>query len=85
MILQNLTGRIARCGCGRGEPSVNHKDLAFFEYRGPGSRYEGFCEACGRTKSAHDYPHVKEMCGGYSPRVGGLDTDSYYCGHKGWD
>lgn len=32
----NLDGRIARCYCGNTRPSS--LDLAFFEYRGPGSR-----------------------------------------------
>ena len=34
----NLEGRRARCSCGVNRPSTEH--LAFFEYKGPGSRFD---------------------------------------------
>ena len=94
----DLTGRIARCayGCGSERPSTA-PHLAFFEYRGPGSRYHlGHC-ACGYTLGAHD---PAEMCrtvsgktviedgrckyGKVTPRDP-AEFDSYYCGCRGWD
>ncbi len=46
--MPDLTDRMARCGCGKQEPS-NPDKLAFFELNA-------------------NYP-----------------TDTYYCGHAGWD
>lgn len=82
MSTPDLTGRVARCYCGRGEPSPNRERLAFFEYRGPGSVYEQSCIRCGRAEFAHP---VYSLCSSYQPRVGGFHEDAYYCGHRGWD
>jgi hypothetical protein len=89
----DLTGRTARCGCGKERPSSDRDHLAFFEYRGEGSSSAANCE-CGYSPVAHDpeTPHLRERgtvidqgkCSGYRPR-GDIGTDSYYCGCRGWD
>lgn len=48
----DLSEREARCACGATRPS--DPDLAFFEYRGPGSSFATKCRHCGYTKGAHD-------------------------------
>lgn len=90
--MPDLTGRMARCMCGKQKPSS--LDLAFFEYRGPGSRNAVHSCICGYYDVAHDllaadpvkYRHVRAVkCGGtFAPR-GDVGTDSFYCGCRGWD
>lgn len=94
----NLTGRIARCSCGEERPSSTA--LAFFEYRGPGSRDAAeSCIHCRYAKVAHEYggcfappstrrnPH---LCLNFDPPrefendPNGRD-DIFYCGHAGWN
>lgn len=89
-----LTGRMATCpDCRREEPSS--PNLAFFTYRGPGSEFARRCahpivrngetyfcglrgevaHQPGRTGFGHDFVE------GNLP----ANTDSFYCGCKGWD
>lgn len=93
----DLTGRIARCayGCGAQQPSS--MDLAFFEFRGDGSRDAiGVCK-CGWGLMAHTPEYMRKnvkgnqltvveqgKCQGFEPR-GGQQFDLYYCGCRGWD
>jgi hypothetical protein len=79
----DLTGRVARC-CNADSERPSSTDLAFFEYRGPGSkRSMEQCE-CGYLRIAHDKPHVQRQCEGFTPR-GPFQYDTYYCGCRGWD
>ncbi len=88
----DLTGRTARCsywkgGCKSQQPSST--DLAFFEYRGPGSDYaERTCKNCGAAEAPHDPGHRyhKNMnCKkGFEPN-GDPGFDTYYCGCMGWN
>lgn len=86
-IMPNLEGRTAHCSCGKTRPSAERAELAFFEYRGEGSPDAARCE-CGFDESAHDgstWPSGRrKACDNFCPR-GPQDTDSYYCGHGGWD
>ncbi len=79
----NLIGRQAKCGCGRIEPS-NPDHLAFFEFRGEGSREATKICKCGYAESAHDKPHIAAKCQKFIPR-GPQEYDKYYCGCRGWD
>jgi hypothetical protein len=47
-----LEGRQARCYCGALQPSS--PELAFFEYRGPGSRFALESCTCGYHRCVHD-------------------------------
>lgn len=82
----DLTGRTARCSCGRTEPSS--PKLPFFVYRGPGSEQATrSCKNCGYYDTAHT-PEVMAnnkglKCTNFEAR-GDWGTDSYYCGHSGW-
>jgi hypothetical protein len=88
-----LSGRIAKCDCGKTRPS--NSDLAFFEYRGPGSRSAmNYCKHCGYTFTVHTQEwYDKEVargrmfpsrCWTFEPR-GDVGHDLFYCGCKGWD
>jgi hypothetical protein len=86
----DLAEREARCSCGKTMPS-NDKNLAFFEYRGEGSQVSFNCKVCGFSIVAHnkERTHYKTLqkCvdeDTYTPR-GGMEYDSFYCGHSGWD
>ena len=79
----DLTGRQARCGCGRIEPS-DPDHLAFFEYTGPGSREATDTCECGYAKVAHDEDRITCKRGGFTAR-GPREFDRFYCGHSGWD
>lgn len=83
-----LATRVAKCSCGKEEPSS--LSLAFFEFRGPGSNITRMCDICGfndvvhwpinpntgRSHRARDHTFVPR-----SPLV----HDTYYCGCRGWD
>lgn len=86
----DLTGRLARCGCGKTMPS-DYEALAFFEYRGPGSRFgRRVCKTCRYADVAHEKKkaekpgHLKLVCDKFAP-IGEHQFDAYYCGHAGWD
>lgn len=79
----DLTGRQARCSCGRIEPS-DPEHLAFFEFCGPGSREATLSCECGYHKIAHDENRIECRLGGFKPR-GPREFDRFYCGHHGWD
>jgi hypothetical protein len=83
--------RRARCDCGAERPSS--RALAFFEYRGDGSREarEG-CAHCGYYRVAHERdesrvrpePVAATLDHEFEPR-GGQPVDGFYCGCRGWD
>ena len=83
-----LIGRTAKCGCGATEPSST--TLAFFDYKGPGSKSAtDRCGVCPYTLVAHG--EVNELTGrpgitdhAFVPH-GPYEFDAYYCGHSGWD
>jgi len=88
----NLDGRIARCSCGRVAESAT--SLAFFEFRGEGSRSAtDSCKHCRYAEVAHrrkrelqalgDH-HLKLVCDHFEPS-GSWEYDSWYCGCRGWD
>ena len=86
-----LTNRKAKCSCGCIVASST--ELAFFEYRGTGSKYAIESCKCGYTIPAHEHNKsrvdprsVIELgkCKGFVAK-GGHEYDSYYCGHAGWD
>lgn len=102
-----LEGRIAKCAYDH--ENNPHEDsrvpsslgLAFFEYRGLGSRdSEDLCghEGCGYGKVAHVGPYLgswlKNADGSPNGRAisdheftphGPWEEDRYYCGCRGWD
>lgn len=89
----NLNGRLARCHCGKLEPSS--LDLAFFEYRGEGSPHATTVCVCGFHYVAHIAEGVARNidkrtvidtgeCSGFVAR-GAATFDSFYCGCDGWD
>ena len=97
----DLTGRTARCGCGKEMPSSS-PGLAFFEFRGPGSPQAiHSCKHCGYHDVAHEAAHMETLVHGRDgkrrPTVvedgrcpgfearGDWGTDSFYCGCRGWD
>ena len=94
----SLAGRSARCSCGATRPSST--SLAFFEFRGEGSRTaREACAHCGYAQVAHTYggnfappspSKNRNLCINFDPpRVfeprGGQEFDVFYCGHAGWD
>lgn len=79
--------RMARCGCGKVEPSS--KDLAFLEFCGEGSKEATeICKHCGYHAVAHAPDHPRKgqipVCLDFAPR-GCQEFDRYYCGCRGWD
>ena len=84
----DLKGRIAKCSlCTNEQPSSTK--LAFFEYKGPGSREaEEICKHCRMAVRAHlpevmaRNPNLK--CTNFEA-IGGYERDAYYCGCRGWD
>ena len=84
----DITGRTARCTCGKTQPSS--RDLAFFQYRGEGSRTaEHSCKNCGYDDTAHTDEvrarhHASNVCLTFERR-GDFGFDSYFCGCSGWD
>lgn len=98
LITLKLEGREARCGCGKTRPSTDQDDgsLAFFEYRGEGSRMAtDMCKHCHFSIVAHEHEGVKNnvdprtviekgKCEGFEAR-GSWEYDVFYCGCRGWD
>lgn len=86
----DIVERKAKCGCGKVMSYSN--TLAFYEYRGEGSRTSTHCKICGFSAQAHKeekpaHYATLQKCkdeGTYTPQ-GGLEYDSFYCGHAGWD
>lgn len=90
--------RVAKCTyCGSLRPSSEHESLAFFEFHGEGSREATETCKCGYHMMAHDpaemarnVPNNRQTvveqgkCKGFEPR-GPRETDSFYCGCRGWD
>lgn len=79
--LLNLWGRKARCTCGKIVPSA--LNLGYFEFRGTGSRIATKACKCGFYESAHvvvDGLPPRGVCEAFTPR-GGMEFDSYFCGH----
>ena len=82
-------GREAQCICGHRQPSDPEK-LAFFKFRGKGSRHATELCHCGYNLAAHseEHPHILKRCAetgkGKGPR-GPHEFDSFYCGCRGWD
>lgn len=86
----DLTGRIAECAYlpKHHADKPSSKELAFFEWRGSGSRNATTMCKCGYSNIAHEggTNHRKEFrckAGGFTP-VGDL-PDKYYCGCMGWN
>lgn len=101
LIAPDMTGRVARCSSVAGIAGSGHAempsspDLAFFEFRGEGSRAATeSCIHCGFALGAHqeDAPRNRDGkrmvdrygCPGFVPR-GPWECDTYYCGCRGWD
>lgn len=86
-----LAGRVARCHCGKEVASST--ELAFFEYRGPGSTASRSCRNCRFAEIAHtpDATYVNSnrrnpnICAHYEPMDEGWPTDIFYDGCRGWD
>lgn len=81
--------RMAKCGCGALRPSIDFKNLAFFEYRGKGSTAATeSCKNCKYHQNAHR-PEVMAKntalkCTNFEPH-GAFEFDVFYCGCRGWD
>ena len=83
----DLKGRRARCAYFRtcGSEVDSSVDLAFFEYKGPGSPYSINTCTCGYYEVAHtDKASNRVKCEKFTPR-GPREFDLYYCGCRGWD
>lgn len=83
----DLDGRTARCSCGATRPSST--GLAFFEYRGEGSRSAvDTCKHCRYALVAHERkrsePHLRLVCDHFEPH-GAWEHDSFYCGCRGFE
>lgn len=66
----SLEGRVAKCeSCSNTQPSS--LSLAFFEYRGPLSRFDSDAPTHNVARNTH--------------APGGFLRDSYYCGCRGWN
>ena len=88
----DLTDRVATCSdCG--SMVLSSFNLPFFKYQGPGSREATEMCRCGFHQVAHTpealakaeasgYPRT---CREFRPNPEGRQTDSYYCGCRGWD
>jgi hypothetical protein len=73
--------RMARCGCGKTEPSSNK--LAFFEPCGEGSKEATETCTCGYHRVAHR-PDFQHACAQFKAK-GAQEFDRFYCGCRGWD
>lgn len=97
----DLSGRQARCHCGKIVPSTGEGSgwttLPFFEYRGPDPNADD-CRHCFYKKIAHDRFDGKlndvvsagRWPKGVEPhvfeaRTEGYEYDKFYCGCDGWD
>lgn len=75
--------REAKCSCGRKEPSMKFQNLAFFQFKGEGSKEaNNTCKNCKYYKMAHDNNRVP--CKSFEPH-GAFEFDEYYCGCRGWE
>lgn len=81
--MPDLTGRQARCHCGKVAPS-DPNTQAFFEYCGEGSPASRLCARCHFPETAHNNPRGAFESHAFNPR-GACEFDTYYCGHAGWN
>lgn len=83
----DLTGRRSRCPSCK-NVVLSSFNLAFFEYRGPGSASGvNTCKNCGYRRSAHDQVIAKRVhgiCTNFET-IGSYEFDSHYDGCQGWD
>jgi len=84
----DLTGRQARCGCGSLVPSST--GLAFFQYRGEGSRPAlTLCGICSYADVVHNPINPSTGRAGITEHEfearGAYENDEFYCGCRGWD
>lgn len=85
----SLEGRQACCSHEYG-PKGKHaivassSELAFFEYRGPGSREATQKCTCGYALVAHGKSGFRCKSGGFKAK-GPQQYDHHYCGCHGWD
>lgn len=78
----NNLNRSAICYCGNIRPSS--EKLAFFEYRGEGSKQATkSCKNCPYYDVAHGKDH-KSVCNNFTPH-GAYEYDKFYCGCAGWE
>jgi hypothetical protein len=81
--------RFAKC-CEESPIMESSKSLAFYEFRGEGSKDAINLCICGYHRVAHvpDLTHscTKNCghCNNFQPH-GPYEYDRYYCGHMGWD
>lgn len=90
----DLTGRKAKCAYGEHGIVDSSLQLAFFEYKGPGSpNASETCKHCRMHKVAHEHDPgrvdpssvvERGQCPGFEPH-GTLEMDVYYCGCRGFD
>lgn len=83
----DLTGRTAKCSCGRATQSS--ADLPFFEYKGAGSSAAlDTCKRCAYFSVAHTFEVMEKnsslKCKEFEAH-GAFEFDGYYCGCWGWD
>ena len=83
----SLEGRKAK-RCTEASIRDSSTNLAFFEYRGAGSKAATqSCKGCGYHKIAHKPDRMnrsKRVCTNFQPH-GAWEFDLYYCGCRGWD
>ena len=87
VVAPDLTGRTASCAMNCGATRPSSLALAFFEFRGQGSDPAvKRCRHCSYVDVVHDpaYSHYKKQDHDFTPH-GAWDTDTFYCGCRGWD
>ncbi len=78
-----LETRMAKCSCGHTVPSDPSGKLAFFQFKGEGSKEaSNTCKNCKYYKVAHDNNRVP--CKSFEPH-GAFEFDEFYCGCHGWE
>lgn len=89
----DLTGRVARCACGKERPSAEVVGY-FLEYDGEGSDWaERLCDfrvtGCGMYDTVHQpiNPHTgrEGITDHEFVKRGPAEKDRFYCGCRGWD
>lgn len=82
-----MAGRASTCGSCKTVSTA--EGLAFREDRGPGSRWATDICTCGYAAIAHEPVHPTTGRPGITDHPftarGPADTDSHYCGCRGWD
>jgi hypothetical protein len=89
------TVRMARCSSCKKERPSDPERMFLFEDRSPGT-CDDVCKHCRYKQVAHqedrlgappmiDETGQRTRCPGFESMTEGYETDTYYCGCRGWD